>query len=361
MKLARSLVLAATCLIPLLAQSSETAQARIWCLSLHFQQGSDGFGDTLDLSSDPNTPNGELAPYNGLQYACYFTLTSSSLPISGTMYVNLPPPSDANNDGWSDFFEVSQATGGNTSGTYSTGISDGTVAASWSRGAGSKDGTCILHLMDNSFGDLGQFQHSFELIEYTGPLTYTPGSNIVNGSVNLIESGDPSSQLLGPVQFVKVASDRFNQLTVQAGTWTNAQLQSLGYSTNSFQRDQSSWPTNYYGLMTFADGDLTTPMADYLNWYLSIDDANDANGDGIPDFSDDPVVKQVKLVLSLTTTNLQLSIGGASGSTCQIQQSPILPATNWQSGQTITVTNDPQVVTVPLPASGPAFWRAQVQ
>jgi hypothetical protein len=113
--------------------------------------------------------------------------------------------------------------------------------------------------------------------------------------------------------------------------------------------------------MTFADGDLTTASADYLNWILSINDANDANGNGIPDFSDDPVVKHVKLALSLTTTNLQLSIGGANGSVCQVQQSFTLPATNWQIVQTISVTNDPQVLTLPLPASAPAFWRTQVQ
>src|SRR5258708_5589964 len=113
--------------------------------------------------------------------------------------------------------------------------------------------------------------------------------------------------------------------------------------------------------MNFTDGDLTTPAPDYLAWILSIDDANDSNHNGIPDFSDDPVVRQVRLALSLTATNLQVSLSGAAGTVCQVQQSPALPAASWQTVQTITLTNDPQVVSVPLPSTATAFWRAQVQ
>jgi hypothetical protein len=36
--------------------------------------------------------------------------------------------------------------------------------------------------------------------------------------------------------------------------------------------------------MEFAGGDLTTPAPDYLTWMLSIDDANDVDENGIPDF-----------------------------------------------------------------------------
>ena len=49
------------------------------------------------------------------------------------------------------------------------------------------------------------------------------------------------------------------------------------FSTNLFLRDQTAWPTNYYGYVQFADGDVATATPDYLTWILSIDDANDAN------------------------------------------------------------------------------------
>jgi hypothetical protein len=362
-KVVRYWVLAIAFLIPNYIGSAETAQARIWCWSLHFQQGSDGSGDTLDLTTISGTPNGELAPYNGLQYVSNFLLDSLGTPIPGTMYLNLPPFTDDNTNGWPDFFEVTQAVTAATSGTYSTQISTGTITATWNRGAGSKDGTCVLHVVDNVFGDLGQFQHTFELLEYTGPLTYTPGTNIVIAFVNLTKSGDPSSQLQGPLQFIKLPTDPLNQLNLQAGAWTNAQSQTLAFSTNLFLRDQAGWPTNYYGFMDFADGDPTTSAPDYLTWTLSIDDVNDSNHNGIPDFSDFPqtvTVPQPLLSLSLTTTNLQLAISANIGTICQLQQATSLPAT-WQLVQTITITNNPQSLSLPLPTAPTAFWRVQVQ
>jgi hypothetical protein len=356
-------ILTTAFLIQNYSSSAETAHARIWCWSLHFQQGTDGSGDTLDLTTISGTPNGELAPYNGLEYVSNFLLDSSGTSVPGTMYLNLPPFVDDNNNGWPDFFEVTQAVTASTSGTYSTPISTGTITATWGRTAGSKDGTCVLHVVDNAFGDLGQFQHTFELLEYTGPLSYTPGTNIVNAFVNLAKTGDPSSQLQGPLQFIKLPADPLNQLNLQAGTWTNAQSQTLTFSTNLFLRDQTSWPTNYYGFMDFVDGDPTTSAPDYLSWTLSIDDVNDSNHNGIPDFSDVPqnvTVPQPLLSLSLTTTNLQLAISANVGTICQIQQSASLPAT-WQTVQTITLTNDPQSVSILLPSTPAAFWRVQVQ
>jgi hypothetical protein len=158
--LAGLLALTTVCFVPVPGRSAETAQARMWCLSLHFQQGSDGFGDTLDLSTISSTPNGELEPYNGLEYISGFALDSSVFPITGTIYVNLPPFVDADNDGWPDFFQVSQGAGGTTSGTYATAIGGGTVTATWNRPAGSKDGTCVLSLVDNTYGP-GRFPAQF--------------------------------------------------------------------------------------------------------------------------------------------------------------------------------------------------------
>lgn len=363
-QLAGWMILAALSSVPSLSRASETAQARLWCLSLHFQEGSDGLGDTIDMSTVNGAPNGELAPYSGSTYACGFTLTESGTPIPGTIYVNLPPYGDVDHDGWADFFEVSQGASGVTSGTYTTAISDGTVTATWSRNAGSKDGGCIFSLVDNVYGALGDFQFSFELLEYDGPLTYTPGTNVVKGSINLTKAGDPSSVFQGSVQFMKLASDPFNQLTLQAGNLTNAMSQQLVYSTNSFQRDETSWPTNYYGLVSFTDGDPTTPDPDYVSWILSIDDANDANHNGIPDFSDNPqpvTTHPPRLALSLTSTNLQLSISGASGTVCQLFQASALPITGWQLGPSVTVSNDPQLIVLTVPTNPPVFWRVQVQ
>jgi hypothetical protein len=339
--------------------ASETANARIWCLSLKFQQGSDSNGDTLELSTISESSNGELAPANDGSYVSGFTLDISGLPLTGVIHLNLPDMTDANGDGWPDFFEVSQAVGGPSAGTYSTPLGGGQISASWSRGAGSKDGTCVMTLTDNTYGMLGDFPLGFELLEYTGPLTYTPGSNAVNGTISLTKTGDSTSQMQGPIQFVKNATNRFNLLMLQPGAWTNAAMQMLTYTNDVYQRDQGGWPTNYYGYVEFDDGDPSTASPDYYTWILSIDDPNDANHNGIPDFSDDPsaVLPVIPILsLALNSTNLQLTITGQAGSSYQLQQTTNFPAT-WQTTQTLTLTNSAQVLVLPPPTAPTTFWR----
>ena len=281
--------------------------------------------------------------------------------IYGTIYVDLPLGVDANN-GFDDFFEVSQGVGSSvTSGSYNTAISSGTVTATWSRSGGSKDGACMLDLYDDTYGDLGTYACPFTLIEYTGPLTYTPGSNTVSAAVSLTQTGNPANSLQGPMVFVKSSTDRFNTLTNQPGVWTNAALQTLSFDSEIFPRSIPTWPTNYAGFVFFADGDPTTAGPDYQLWVLSIDDTNDSNGNGIPDFSDDPASLGPPLppVLSLALgpTNLLLTISGSVGHTNQIQEIGSLTSTNWQATMSFVLTNDPQVVSLPLPADGSAFWR----
>jgi len=356
-----SLVAIASAFLPFIANSAETAAARIWCLSLRFQQGSDSFGDTLDLSTISGTPNGELAPYNGLTYISVFTLDISGQPINGRMQLSLPPFSDVNSNGFNDFFESALGVGATTSGTYTTALGNGTVSATWQRAAGSPGGTCALHLVDNTYGDLGSFNHVFELLEYTGPLLFTPGSNTVAGSINLVQTGDATSDIQGPFQFVKVPTNRFNRLILQPGTWTNGLGQLLTFTNDLFRRDLP-WTTNYYGLVQFADGDPNTSAPDYLTWVWSIDDPNDADHDGVPDFSDDPQTppppRAPVLALTLNSTNLLLSVSGAIGHLHELQQALWLPSTNWQTVVAVTLTNDPQMVSVPYPPVPAAFWRA---
>jgi hypothetical protein len=326
------------------SQGAETAQARLFCYSLRFQQGTT-FGGTLNLSSTGGSPyNGELLPTfgdsSGNPWGSYFFIYYGGYGnIPGTIYVNLPAVTDANNNGFDDFFEVSRGVSTtSTSGSESTGLSSGSVTATWSRSAGSANGTCQLHFIDDTYGDLGTYSCPFTLLEYTGPLTYTPGSNTVPASVNLTQTGNAANTLRGPITFVKIPTDRFNTLTNQAGAWTN-----------------------YAGYVFFADGDRTTAGADYQLWVFSIDDTNDANANGIPDFSDDPAAvtpphaPHISLVLG--TTNLLLTINGDLNHTNQIQQIGALGSTNWQTIQSFWQTNASQTFSLPLPTGSPKYWR----
>jgi hypothetical protein len=355
-------------LCPITNYGAETAQARLYCLSLRFQQGTGPSGSTLNLSSISSPLNGELLPTfgdsSGNPWSSGFVLYYGGYgDIYGTITVNLPPYVDANNNGFNDFFEVSQGVSTTvTSGSEYTSISSGTVTATWSRPAGSPNGTCQLDLNDDTYGDLGTFTCPFTLLEYTGPLTYTPGSNIVSAAVNLVQTGYTNNTLQGPIVFVKSTTDPFNTLTNQPGVWTNAAAQTLSFDSEVFTRGIPTWPTNYAGYVYFADGDPSTTAPDYQLWVLSINDTNDANTNGIPDFSDNPSVAPPRaphLSLARATTNLLLTVSGTVGHTNDILTTSSLTSTNWQVTQSFLQTNDSQAVSLPLPGGTPTFWRVR--
>ncbi|PYK96255.1 MAG: hypothetical protein DME19_20340 [Verrucomicrobia bacterium] len=218
--------------------------------------------------------------------------------------------------------------------------------------------------LKSSIGPLGDFTHPFEVLEYTGPLNYTPGASNVTGAVNLTQTGDPSSQLTGPIQFRKLPTNRFDELLLQHSVWTNASSQTIhiGNDIDSFLRDLTL-KTNYYGFVDFDDGDPNTPDADYGSWVLSIDDSNDSNGNGIPDFSDDVSstgARPPSLTLTPGGANLSLSISGTVGRTHEVQQITSLSQTNWATVSSVTLTNDPQSVSLSSPTNVTSFWRVRV-
>ena len=346
------------------------AQARIFCLSLRFQRGPDMFGlYALDLSTiSLDTPNGELAPtFETTNHFSGFRISepdTGELVEEGEIDLDTPDFADANGNGFDDFFEVSQPVSAASSGGYSSPIHSGTVKATWSRAAGSKDGTCVLNLKSSVFGPLGDFTHTFELLEYTGPLNYTPAATNVTGAVNLRQTGDPSSQFTGPIEFIKSPINRFDELNLRHSVWTNASSQTFHISNDidSFLRDLIL-KTNYFGYVDFDDGDPNTAEADYYSWYFSIDDVNDSNGNGIPDFSDDVgsvSARPPSLTLTPGTTSLSLSISGTLGRTHEVQQVTALSDTNWTTVSSVTLTNDPQTVSLPLPSNESSFWRVRV-
>jgi len=363
--------------IPSLGRGAETAHARLWCDSLHFQRGNDQNGlYTLDLTTLSVGINGELT-WNFLSgsylYSAYLELTDFTFggeTLQGTLEVDLPDVQDADGDGFDDFFQVARPVDSvATSGSYNFQVyGAGNCTATWSRAAGSKDGSCVFRMKLDGFSTT-TFSHSFEVIEYTGPLAYTPGYTNVLANLRVTQTGNPANVIQGPCQFVKLASDPYNDLTISDGTWTNTALQPLNYAEDSQggMGDLSrypDWPTNYYGWVVMQDGDPNTAEADYVSWNLSIDDANDADHDTIPDLSDDPQAapaQQPILTLALTADHVLLTIAGDVGRVHEIQRLTDLSSTNWQPVQSVTLTNNPQTVSLALPTGNSSFWRVRAQ
>jgi hypothetical protein len=147
-------------------------------------------------------------------------------------------------------------------------------------------------------GQLADFTNTFELLEYTGPLTYTAESSDVTGIVQFTQTQSTSNTLTGPILFTRSTTNRFNELRFAPGRWTNAVNQTLIYTNGIIQR-VSMTSSNYFGHLTFLDGDLVTPDPDYYDWMLAVGDTNDSDADGVPDLSDDPSSASAPVFTSL--------------------------------------------------------------
>lgn len=364
-------LLATLCSLPLAASAAQTAQARMYCLSPRFQQATSEDGwYKLNLTMLNVGINGELmpnfeanAPYSHFSYLEMYDGYYDDY-VQGALWVDLPTTADVDGNGLPDFFQTSQLVNAKTAGKYDFGglYPSGIIEALWGRDAGSAYGTCILRFkFPNAINPWLTFTHTFELIEYTGPLAYTPGNTNVTGSVSLTQTGNEANTWQGPVEFIKSPTNRFNELELQAGGWTNASLQVQTFWKDPIYRDLP-WTTNYTGYFDFDDGDLATTDADYYTWVLSIDDTHDSDGDGIPDFSDTPA-PPARPVLSLasSTNQLLLSIQGTVGMICEIQETAGLTTPNWQKIDSVTLTNTIQTIALPWSTTGPKFWRVRVQ
>src|SRR5205823_1982772 len=130
-----------------------------------------------------------------------------------------------------------------------------------------------------------EFIVTFDIIEYGGTVDYAPATGPIQGVVRLTQTQNVTNLLTGPVELIRSPTNRFNELAMQPGVWTNTSAQSLVFTNSVISRD-TGLKTNYYGLMLFADGDPSTADPDYVIWQLSIDDLNDADAIGIPNLSD---------------------------------------------------------------------------
>lgn len=364
------------CLLALTSttHAAQTAQARLHSWSLQFGSasawGSFNYLWEVNFTTISQGFNGELTlnpftpGYTHFTYVDWYDMYYEEL-LQGDLDLDVPDAGDANGNGFPDFFEVSQEVNYLPSQGvlrfYGTSYAE-TVQAIWYRAAGSSSGTCSLFIPDPYFPFSNIiFDHTFQLIEYKGVLTYTPGTTTVSSTLSVTNTalGDT---LRGPLVFQKSATNSANELTLPTANLTNASLQVFELFEEALVTREPAHPTNYFGYLECVDGDLNTPEEDYYSWQLSIDDLNDSNGNGIPDFSDTPggpPPSAPELTLTRGSGNLLLSISGDVGVQHQIERSPAFHGALWIVVTSVTLTNDPQVITLPVPTNT-TYWRARI-
>lgn len=368
-------VLIAQLAFPTYGQAQNVAQARFNCLSLRFQRATAaglGQGYTLDLSSlsPQESPNGELYPlFDPFDYthSSNFILRdpSSVDPVTGNLAIDVPSLTDLNDNQIPDFFETSLGVEpATTDGDYGTPVDEGTIKATWSRPAGSSQGTCRLQLTSSQLGPLPEYTAPFEILEYSGLLSYAPSISKVNATISLTNVQDNSATITGPAILAKVPTNGLIELHLASGHWTNAAGQSLAHVLSYLE----PFPTNrshYSGYVAFVDFDRNTPADDYFDWVLTIVDLNDSDKDGIPDLSDDPGTPpaqrpRLSLEIDRARETMLFRITGQTGRHAILESNEFLGSTNWTTLNTVQLTNELHLLQMPLPASNKMFYRLRI-
>ncbi len=367
----------------LMAQSG-TADVRLVCLSPRFRPATTRVGGInytvfFEHFSGPNFdpyPNGELRPFltdsvgDFQSVYGYYILRSPAYTARDPVddfYIDLPAMGDANNNGLSDFYEVPLAVDpATTLGDFEETVqSNGTNIISWSRAANTNVGACNMHMISHYLQLDATFPVVFELIDYAGKLYYTPGNPSVGGWLSLTQTGHATNQLFGAIRFDKASPDL---LSGQPASLTNSARHVFQISWRIPSQTEPSlvqrFGQSYSGYFSMDDGDPSTATSDYWMWAILITDNNDANGDGIPDFTDSvlpPVTPPVLPTLSIgwQGTKIALGVGGTPGQPYAVESCTNLTGAAWAPAFVTTVTgNEPQVTLLPSPA-GPTFWRAR--
>ena len=303
-------------------------------------------------TADDDSINSELFQSGGsAEYQTYAIIDypgSEALgALVGVLTLQTPLGGDTNVNGVTDFLEVDRAIAATTT-TGGIEIDDGidfsrgTVTATWQRAANSTTGTVQLkvNLPDFGFQNL-TFDHTFEVFQYRGTLTYDRSGTNFTASINLPRVGAPGS-FAGNFPVTRKSNLELNRAPV---SWTGPGGQTFEV-LGSDEVEGVPLPIShitgrfYGGIVIFADGDPTTPFPDEYDFFdLLIEDLNDSNGNGIPDLTDDLAAAPARptLAASVAAGVVQLQVSGTPGTRCLIESSPTLPATAWNSVGEITL------------------------
>jgi hypothetical protein len=355
------------------------AAIRFYCLSLRvppatFPLGGETYTAELTGGFEEDPVNGELAPTfaandpmagpapGEFSHASELRIRAAgqAVPVArGALFVDLPDPRDANGNGYPDFFETSQAVAPTATAGLFSDFQETPVELTWARAAGASQGTVQIQLDLAALGPLS-FEAGFALLEYSGTLDYSPGTNQVTATMRLTRTGSASQVLSGPVVLTKGPGPG-DPLRVVEGKWTDEKATEWTYLEGQLQRRTAG---NYFGVFELLDGDPTSALEDYRLWAASIDDPNDTDGDGTSDLVDDPGAPGPTTGPTLSVAQagamLRLRIRGDVGQAFILEESRTLRVSDWSPSVSGTLKQDPETLELPLPDAGSKFYRVRM-
>lgn len=362
--------------------SANEATVKIACQSLAVYSASaeDAAGSTYQANFTADfTDEGDIVSLNNEWYAASGTIGYETfLYLEDTLFevgyvafleVDIPRSGDSNLNFLTDFLEVENEISAQTSGSVDFGNGPEPVVASWSRAAGQNLGTVTLSLPSPSpIGDQLSFDHTFEIFQYEGKLTYTPATMIggtVTASVDLTRAGG-EGKITGAFPLRVTDSRTLERQPTQWSAPDQVTMEVLGtYEVDGVELflDRIATRPWYAGSFFFLDGIPGTPFQDEFDlWDMFVNDPNDTDQDGIPDLTDPATVTPTEppvLSLALTGGSLQITLTGQAGTTVNLERKDSLGGGAWSVVQSVTLANTTETVILNAPA-GNSFYRATI-
>jgi len=210
----------------------------------------------------------ELKKINNLYYSDYYSLGASYIIDYGEISLNIGSI-DSDSNGIDDICEKTKSIDQNISGNwYSYDGPSGSINGSMIRNANSQHGYYNLTINNTWAGNIPA-TGDFYIGVLSGNITYSKSSYTIIANFitmwNTQLSFDPIETTFEIIDnnTVKVSGKDF-------------------FPTTNFIRKGNK----YSATVELLDGSSNTFWADYQKWQIVIQDPNDSDGDGIPDFSD---------------------------------------------------------------------------
>ena len=228
-------------------------------------------GDTFSAEVKPDSPGSVTYRTD------YMTMDTWGLESYGTMVFTIPN-TDSDHNGLPDVVQKDKSVSRSFTGTqycqYARDNDGETISFSGTitRSAGSATGTVVV----GGDGTLPEMSTSYHLVGGDGTLTYDPQSGDSTFVIQMWPVADWSSQLSGGATLSKNGPDQVTMVNLHGDTFS--------FVANVVMQRQGN---TYCSQGQISDGYDATSWPDYQDCLVEIVDPNDADGDGIPDLTDD--------------------------------------------------------------------------